>query len=427
MKTDTVTKLKRPASAVQLPPDDPLTTLLREGAQKLIAQAVEAELQTLLERHADKRTEDGRLAVVRNGYLPERDFQTGIGSMPVRIPKVRDRSGSGVKFNSELVPPYLRRTKSVETLLPWLYLKGISTGDFQEALTAILGAEAKGLSPSTITRLKQTWEKEHQDWAKSSLAKKRYVYWWADGIHFNIRGENARSCILILIGVTESGHKEFVAIEEGLRESELSWTELLQNLKARGLEFGPELAVGDGALGFWKALTKVFGATRQQRCWVHKTANVLNKLPKSSQKVAKTALQAIWMAESKEKAEKAFDRFVATYEEKYPKATACLAKDRAALLAFYDFPAAHWQHIRTTNPIESSFATVRLRTAKTRGCVSRATILAMVFKMGMSAQLGWRRLRGFEHLAKVVQGIRFKNGREVVQKDQRKNTQGAAA
>lgn len=426
MKTDTVTKLKRPASAVQLPPDDPLTTLLREGAQKLIAQAVEAELQTLLERHADKRTEDGRLAVVRNGYLPERDFQTGIGSMPVRIPKVRDRSGSGVKFNSELVPPYLRRTKSVEMLLPWLYLKGISTGDFQEALTAILGAEAKGLSPSTITRLKQTWEKEHQDWAKSSLAKKRYVYWWADGIHFNIRGENARSCILILIGVTESGHKEFVAIEEGLRESELSWTELLQNLKERGLEFGPELAVGDGALGFWKALTKVFGATRQQRCWVHKTANVLNKLPKSSQKVAKTALQAIWMAESKEKAEKAFDRFVATYEEKYPKATACLAKDRAALLAFYDFPAAHWQHIRTTNPIESSFATVRLRTAKTRGCVSRATILAMVFKMGMSAQLGWRRLRGFEHLAKVVQGIRFKNGREVVQKDQRKNTQGAA-
>lgn len=427
MKTDTVTKLKRPASAVQLPPDDPLTTLLREGAQKLIAQAVEAELQTLLERHADKRTEDGRLAVVRNGYLPERDFQTGIGSMPVRIPKVRDRSGSGVKFNSELVPPYLRRTKSVETLLPWLYLKGISTGDFQEALTAILGAEAKGLSPSTITRLKQTWEKEHQDWAKSSLAEKRYVYWWADGIHFNIRGENAKSCILILIGVTESGHKEFVAIEEGLRESELSWTELLQNLKERGLEFGPELAVGDGALGFWKALTKVFGATRQQRCWVHKTANVLNKLPKSSQKVAKTALQAIWMAESKEKAEKAFDRFVATYEEKYPKATACLAKDRAALLAFYDFPAAHWQHIRTTNPIESSFATVRLRTAKTRGCVSRATILAMVFKMGMSAQLGWRRLRGFEHLAKVVQGIRFKNGREVVQKDQRKNTQGAAA
>lgn len=347
--------------------------------------------------------------------------------MPVRIPKVRDRSGSGVKFNSELVPPYLRRTKSVETLLPWLYLKGISTGDFQEALTAILGAEAKGLSPSTITRLKQTWEKEHQDWAKSSLAKKRYVYWWADGIHFNIRGENARSCILILIGVTESGHKEFVAIEEGLRESELSWTELLQNLKERGLEFGPELAVGDGALGFWKALTKVFGATRQQRCWVHKTANVLNKLPKSSQKVAKTALQAIWMAESREKAEKAFDRFVATYEEKYPKATACLAKDRAALLAFYDFPAAHWQHIRTTNPIESSFATVRLRTAKTRGCVSRATILAMVFKMGMSAQIGWRRLRGFEHLAKVVHGIRFKNGREVVQKDQRKNTQGAAA
>ena len=427
MKTDTVTKLRRPASADQLPPDDPLTKMLREGAQKLIAQAVEAELQTFLELHAYKRTEDGLKAVVRNGYLPERDFQTGIGSMPVKIPKVRDRSGSGIKFNSELVPPYLRRTKSIETLLPWLYLKGISTGDFQEALTAILGAAAKGLSASTITRLKQTWEKEHQDWAKSSLAKKRYVYWWADGIHFNIRGENARSCILILIGVTESGHKEFVAIEEGLRESELSWTELLQSPKERGLELGPELAVGDGSLGFWKALSKVFGETRQQRCWVHKTSNVLNKLPKSSQKVAKTALQGIWMAESKEKAEKAFDRFLATYSEKYPKATDCLAKDRETLLAFYDFPAAHWQHIRTTNPIESSFATVRLRTAKTRGCVSRATILAMVFKMGMSAQRGWRRLRGFEHLAKVVQGVRFKNGQEVVQRAQNKKTKGAAA
>jgi len=227
--------------------------------------------------------------------------------------------------------------------------------------------------------------------------------------------------------VTESGHKEFVAIEEGLRESELSWTELLQNLKERGLELGPELAVGDGSLGFWKALTKVFGETRQQRCWVHKTSNVLNKLPKSSQKVAKAALQAIWMAESKEKAEKAFARFLATYNEKYPKATDCLVKDRATLLAFYDFPAAHWQHIRTTNPIESSFATVRLRTAKTRGCVSRATILAMVFKMGMSAQRGWRRLRGFEHLAKVVQGVRFKNGREIVPRDQNKKTKGAAA
>lgn len=427
MKTDTVLKFRRPATAEQVGTDDPLTDLLRQGARKLIAQAVEAELEALLELHADKRTEDGQRAVVRNGYLPERDFQTGIGSMPVKIPKVRDRSGTGIKFNSKLVPPYLRRTKSVETLLPWLYLKGISTGDFQEALTAILGADAKGLSAPTIARLKQAWEKEHQDWAKASLAKKRYVYWWADGIHFSIRGENARSCILILIGVTETGHKEFVAIEEGLRESELSWVELLQNLKARGLEQGPALAIGDGSLGFWKALTKVFGETRQQRCWVHKTANVLNKLPKTSQKAAKTMLQAIWMAESKEKAQKAFDGFIATYREKYPKATDCLAKDRGVLLAFYDFPAAHWQHIRTTNPIESTFATVRLRTAKTRGCVSRASILAMVFKMGMSAQHGWRRLRGFEHLGKVLQGIPFRNGRELRQKVQKKKASGAAA
>lgn len=427
MNTSTVTKLRRPAAADQVAPEDPLTELLRHGAQKLIRQAVEAEVEALLQLHADKRTESGHRAVIRNGYLPERPFQTGIGTVPVRIPKVRDRTGAGVKFNSELVPPYLRRTKSVEALLPWLYLKGLSTGDFQEALTAILGSEARGLSAPTIARLKQTWEKEHQEWASSSLAKKRYVYWWADGIHFNIRGEGARSCILILIGVTETGHKEFVAIEEGMRESELSWVELLEGLKARGLERGPALAIGDGSLGFWKALTKVFGETRQQRCWVHKTANVLNKLPKSSQKAAKTKLQAIWMAESKEKAHKAFDTFCATYREKYPKATDCLLKDREMLLAFYDFPAAHWQHIRTTNPIESSFATVRLRTAKTRGCVSRASILSMVFKMGMSVQRGWRRLRGFEHLGKVLEGAQFKNGREVRQRIHKEKASGTAA
>ena len=427
MRENTVVKLRRPAAAEPLGPIDPLTELLRDGARKLIAQAVEAELQSFLEDQAHKRTEGGQKAIVRNGYLPEREIQTGVGTVVVRVPKVRDRSGAGIKFGSLLVPPYLRRTKSVETLLPWLYLKGISTGDFHEALTALLGPAAKGLSAPTIARLKQGWEKEHQDWTKESLANKRYVYWWADGIHFSIRGDDARSCILVLIGVTETGHKEFVAIEEGLRESELSWVEVLENLRARGLQNGPKLAIGDGSLGFWKALTKVFGETCQQRCWVHKTANVLNKLPKSSQPMAKRMLQEIWMAESKKKAEAAFNAFISTYQEKFPKASECLEKDRETLLVFYNFPAPHWQHIRTTNPIESTFATVRLRTAKTRGCVSRASILAMVFKMGMSAQRGWRRLRGFEHLAKVIQGVKFDDGHERPEKAQKTNASGRAA
>jgi transposase-like protein len=387
-----------------------LTDLLRDGARRLIAEAIDIELQGFLAQYADKRLEGGQRAVVRNGYQPERPLQTGIGPVPVKVPKVRDRSGSGIKFNSLFVPPYLRKTKSVEGLLPWLYLKGISTGDFQEALTSLLGPAAKGLSPSVIARLKQTWETERKEWSESNLANKKYVYWWADGIHFNVRGEDARSCILVIVGVTETGYKEFVAIEEGLRESELSWTEVLTGLKKRGLKDGPMLAVGDGALGFWKALAKCYGETTQQRCWVHKTANVLNKLPKSSQAKAKSMLHAIWMAETKIDAGKAFDRFLATYQDKYPKAADCLAQDREQLLAFYDFPAAHWQHIRTTNPIESTFATVRLRTTKTRGCVSRESILAMVFKLGMSAQRKWRRLRGFAHLAAVIEGVRFQNG-----------------
>lgn len=412
MKTSTITPLKRPAAAPPLAPNDPLTELLRDGARKLIAQAVEAELEHFLTLHSHLRTDEGLKAVVRNGYLPERELNTGIGQVAVRIPKVRDRRGQGLRFNSMLVPPYLKKTKSVDALLPWLYLKGVSTQDFREALVAILGPSAKGLSPSTIARAKEGWEDELKQWSSSSLAGKRYVYWWADGVYFNIRGEDARSCILVIIGVTETGHKELVAVDEGFRESEQSWTEVLQGLKARGLEKGPLLGIGDGSLGFWKALLKVFSDTRQQRCWVHKTANVLNKLPKSSQQTAKAMLQEIWMAESKEKAQKAFDRFLETYKDKYPKAADCLSKDREALLAFYDFPAAHWQHIRTTNPVESTFATVRLRTAKTRGCVSRTTILTMVFKLGMSAQRRWRRLKGFEQLAKVITGVKFRDGVE---------------
>ena len=425
--TTTITELKRPAGAPPLAPTDPLTELLREGARKLIAQAVEAELEQFLALHRHLRTEAGLQAVVRNGHLPERELNTGIGAVSVKIPKVRDRSGSGHRFNSMLVPPYLKKTKSIEALLPWLYLKGISTKDFQEALTAIFGPSAKGLSASTIARAKEGWEEELKQWSESSLSSKRYVYWWVDGVYFNIRGEDVRSCILVVVGVTDTGHKELVAIDEGLRESELSWIELLQQLKARGLKHPPKLAIGDGSLGFWKALTKVFGEARQQRCWVHKTANVLNKLPKSSQKSAKTMLQAIWMAESKQRAQAAFDGFITVYKEKYPKATECLSKDREILLSFYDFPATHWQHIRTTNPIESTFATVRLRTAKTRGCVSRRTIVSLVFKLGMSAQRRWRRLKGFEHLAKVIQGTKFKDGLETTLQESEKKARGQAA
>jgi len=380
---------------------------------------VEAELLELLGQYTDSKDEQGRQVIVRNGYLPAREIQTGIGSVKVKVPKVRDRSGSGVCFHSSLLPPYLRRTKSMEELLPWLYLKGLSTGDFQEALAALLGKDAKGLSAGTISRLKDSWLADLARWQQQKLDKKRYVYFWADGAYFNIRGDEARQCILVIVGVDEHGHKEFVAIEDGYRESEQSWLEVLNSLKQRGLQVGPKLAVGDGALGFWKALSKVYGKTRHQRCWVHKTANVLNKLPKGAQAKAKAVLHQIWMAATREDAYKAFDGFLATYRDKYPKAAGCLEKDRETLLAFYDFPAAHWQHIRTSNPIESTFATVRLRTNKTRGCVSRLTILSMVFQLGQSAQKRWRRLRGFKHLADVIRGVKFENGVRVDTNDSR--------
>lgn len=392
---------------------DPLTELLRNGAKQLIAEAVEAELQEFLAQYAELRNEKGHRQVVRNSYLPEREILTGIGEVKVRIPKVRDKSGQGIKFNSALVPPYLRKCKNVEDLLPWLYLKGISTGDFQEALQSLVGVDAKGLSSSVISRCKRVWEKEHKSWDRRSLADNRYVYIWADGIYFNIRSDDARQCILVIIGVTEQGRKEFIAIEDGYRESEQSWSELLQRLKAQGLKHGPKLAVGDGALGFWKALSKIYPETRHQRCWVHKTANVLNKLPKSVQPKAKQALHEIWMAPTREEAYKAFDAAVSTYSDKYPKAMQCLNKDKDQMLAFYDFPATHWQHIRTSNPIESTFATVRLRTAKTRGCVARKTILAMVYKLGQSAQGKWRKLRGFKLLAEVIRGVQFKDGEPI--------------
>ncbi len=420
MNKDTIIELKTPAGNVE----DALTELLRTGSRKLIAEAVEAELSALLDHYAQLKTADGRAAVVRNGYLPEREIQTGIGAVKVKVPKVRDRSGAGIKFNSRLLPPYLRRTESLDELLPWLYLKGISTGDFGEALQALLGEQAKGLSAATISRLKARWQEEHRQWRQRDLSSKRYVYWWADGVYFNIRGEEARQCILVIVGVNEQGVKEFVAIEDGYRESEQSWLEVLTDLKHRGLEQGPQLGIGDGALGFWKALSKVYATTRQQRCWVHKTVNILNKLPKSVQSKAKSALHEIWMAPTREQAHKAFEAFLKRYGDKYPKACACLEKDRDALLAFYDFPALHWQHIRTTNPIESTFATVRLRTDKTRGCVSRDTILGLVFKLGLSAQQRWQRLRGFKHLADVINGVKFKDGVRV--KHEQQNSRIAA-
>ena len=394
---------------------DPLTEVLRQGAQRLLAQAIEAEIAVLLAQYAGRHDAQGRQAVVRNGYLPEREVRTGIGAVGVKVPRVRDRSGSGIRFHSAILPPDIRQSKSLDALLPWLYLKGVSTGDFSEALQALLGSEAPGLSPATISRLKQSWQDELTEWQKRSLTGKRYVYFWVDGVYFETRLENARHCMLVLIGADATGHKELVGLWDGYRESEQSWKDLLLDLKSRGLVQGPTLAMGDGALGFWKALRQVYGQSRGQRCWVHKTANVLDKLPKDLQPQAKQRLQAIWMAPDRQRAEMAFDLFIATYEAKYRKAAECLAQDREVLLTFYDFPAEHWGHIRMTNPVESTFATVRLRTDKTRGCLSRVTMLAMVFKLYQSAAKRWHRLRAAHYLTEVMNGTAFKDGIRVEQ------------
>jgi transposase-like protein len=391
---------------------DLLTDILRQGAQQLLAQAVEAEVQEWIATHQDCRDDRGRRQVVRNGHLPARTITTGVGAVEVKQPRVHDRrpKEQAEKFSSKILPPYLRKTKSLEELIPWLYLKGVSTGDFSEALAAILGPEAPGLSAATITRLKSVWQQEYQEWSKRSLADKRYIYVWADGVYFNIRLEGGRQCILVLLGATADGHKELLAIQDGVRESEQSWKELLLDCQARGLTLAPSLAIGDGALGFWKALRQVWSDVAEQRCWVHKTANVLDKLPKGVQPKAKHMLHDIYLAESKAAAESAFDLFVRTFEAKYPKATECLAKDRVELLTFYAFPAEHWLHVRTTNPIESVFATVRLRTEKTKGSGTREACLTMVFKLMDSASRRWRCLNGSELLEKVVQGVSFVDG-----------------
>ncbi len=383
----------------------------------MLAKAIEDEVAEYIGAHARQRDANGQRLVVRNGHMPQRSILTGLGPVDVVRPRVNDRrldaEGNRMRFTSRILPPYLRRTQSIDELIPWLYLKGISTGDFPEALQALLGPGADGLSATNICRLKRVWEEDWKDWSRRDLADKRYVYVWADGIHFNIRlGDeaNKKQCILVLMGATADGTKELIGIADGYRESEQSWLELLGGLQSRGLTVDPKVAVADGALGFWAASRKVWPTTREQRCWVHKTANVLNKLPKSVQAKAKAMLHEIWQAETKADAETAFDLFIVTFEAKYPKAAECLSKDRDVLLTFYDFPAEHWIHLRTTNPIESTFATVRLRHRRTKGSGSRTACLTMVFKLVLAAEKRWRRLNGSALLPDVIQGVRFVDG-----------------
>jgi len=396
---------------------DVLTEILRNGAQQMLAAAIENEVTEYIDTHASLRDGQGRRLVVRNGHMPPRSILTGLGPMEVERPRVNDKrtdgEGNRMRFTSSILPPYLRRTRSIDELVPWLYLKGISTGDFPDALQALLGPSAEGLSATNICRLKRIWEDDWKDWSRRDLSGKQYVYVWADGIHFNIRLEdeaNKKQCILVLMGATAAGKKELIGIADGYRESEQSWAELLNGLRSRGLVISPKLAVADGALGFWAACRKVWPDTREQRCWVHKTANVLNKLPKSVQPKAKAMLHEIWQAETKTVAETAFDLFVTTFEAKYPKAAECLTKDRDVLLTFYDFPAEHWRHLRTTNPIESTFATVRLRHRRTKGSGSRTACLTMVFKLTLAAEKRWRRLNGRALLSEVIRGVRFIDG-----------------
>lgn len=411
MKEDKVLSLEQPA---ELEAKTPLEGLIAEGARKMLQAAIENEVQEYVQAHRGRRTEADRAVVVRNGYLPERDLVTGVGPLKVCQPRLRHRDGQ--QFSSAILPRYIRRVPSIDALIPALYLKGVSTGDFTEALAAILGEKAAGLSATNIVRLKASWEEDYKGWRQRDLSQKRYVYWWADGIYFNVRLEDARACVLVVVGATEEGTKELLTLGDGFRESKESWAELLRELKAHGLKQGPKLAIADGSLGFWRALQEEFDPeVEQQRCWVHKTANVLDKLPQSLQGRAKEMLHDMYLAPARQEALAAYNRFLTNYQLKYPKACDCLEKDKEVLFTFYDFPAEHWPHLRTTNPIESTFATVRLRTQRTKGCGSRLATLTMVFKLGLEAQRCWRRLNGAEKLAKVITGTRFVDGIEVAQ------------
>jgi len=393
-------------------PDDPLTACLRDGARRMLIQAVEAEVAQWVDERSHLRDAEGHRRVVRNGYADERTVVTGLGPMQVKMPRAHDRRPPEVRerFTSKLLPPYLRKAGAIDELIPWLYLKGVSTGGFNEALQALLGHDCPGLSASTVSRLTQTWQDEQAQWAKRDLSDKQYVYVWADGIHLNIRLEESKQCILVLMGATADGKKQLIAVEDGHRESEQSWMSMLLDLKSRGLTIDPKLAIADGALGFWAAMRKVWTNTREQRCWVHKTANVLKNLPKTLHSQTKDKLHDIWMAPGRDEANKAFDLFIQTHEAKYPKAAECLAKDRDELLTFYDFPAEHWVHLRTTNPIESTFATIRLRHKRTKGNGSRKACLAMVYKLAMSAQKHWRKLNGHDQIPDVIAGVTFTDG-----------------
>jgi len=423
------TKSDRPAVPVdeQLDPEvisfrtqfdqkSPLDEIVREGARRMLQAAIDAEVDNFIEENKDRCDEQGRRLVVKNGRLPEREILTGAGAIPVSQGRVRDNHpdpDKRVTFTPSVLPAYLRKTEAIEELIPWLYLKGVSTSDFSEALQSLFGERAAGLSPSVVVRLKEQWSQDYDQWSKRDLSGKHYVYIWADGIYAKVRLEddaNKKQCLLVLMGATADGKKELIAVLDGYRESEQSWSELLLDLKQRGLTIDPKIAVGDGALGFWAALRKVYPGTGEQRCWVHKTANVLNKMPKSVQPKAKRDLHEIWQAETKADAEKAFDAFCEKYQAKYAKACECLKKDRSVLLTFYDFPAEHWSHLRTTNPIESTFATIRLRHRKTKGSGSRRASLAMMYKLAESASKRWRRLNSHEKIIYVIEGRSFKDG-----------------
>ena len=390
-----------------------LEQIAREGARRALQKAIEDEVAQYVEAHKHHVDESNHRLVVRNGHKPPRTILSGVGPIEVKQPRVDDRrvdeNGVRFRFTSKILPRYLRKTKAIEDLVPWLYLKGISTGEMSDALVH-LGFDGSGLSAASVTRMLQAWQGEYGDWSKRDLSGKRYVYLWADGLYFGCRLSDDRPCLLVLMGALADGRKELIALVDGQRESETSWTGLLLDLKARGLSIAPELATGDGSLGFWIALSKVFPATRQQRCWVHKTFNVLDKLPKREQPAAKRMLHEIWMAAKRADATAAFDRFIEVYGTKWPRATACLEKDRVELLAFYDFPAEHWGHLRTSNPIESTFATVRLRTYRTKGAGSREAGLAMAFKLAKKAESRWRKLNGSEKLQDLIDGIVFVDG-----------------
>jgi transposase-like protein len=383
---------------------DPITDLLRSHARQLIAAALEAEVQVVL----DQLRGDGR-DVVRNGYLPSRHVTTAVGDVQVEVPRIRSRDGEVVNFASSMVPRYLRRSQSISAWAAYAYLKGISEADVSSVLEVVLGEGAKKLSASVLSELKKSWTREFNEFQHRDLSSVRFTYLFADGIYQEIRGDNPKICVLVLMGVDTQGRKHLIALEDGTRESTQSWREVLLGAKARGLK-PAKLATGDGALGFWAALDEVFPSTTHQRCWMHKTSNVLNYLPRVTRAKAKDDLHQIWMAEGRDDAEKAMALFEEKYSAKYSRAVNCLLKDREQLLAFYDFPAEHWLHIRTTNAIESTFATLRHRTKRVKGAFSKDSALAMMLQLGLEAQKRWHRITAVERLGELIQGVRFVDG-----------------